>query len=126
MTTPDPRPPLWIGHVSMESDRIADTAHFMRTIGMREIFAGSAVAIFELRGGTHLIVLAKPSVTPGDAGFDLMVEDLHATHAHFTALGLEPTEIESVPAISHERFRVREPAGHWITFFSSHVGDRPV
>ena len=115
------RPPVWVGHVVLETDRMAESASFMRTIGMRPVFEGPAVSIFELRGGTHLIVMAKPQVTPGDASFDLMVEDLHATHRQFAALGLEPGPIEAVPAISHERFRVREPAGHTITFFSSHV-----
>jgi len=48
------RPPLWIGHVALETDRLAASAHFMRTIGMRPIHQGPEVAIFELRGGTHL------------------------------------------------------------------------
>jgi hypothetical protein len=25
------RPPLWIGHVVLETDRLAESAHFMRT-----------------------------------------------------------------------------------------------
>ena len=93
----------------------------MRTIGMRPVFEGPEVSVFELRGGTHLILLAKTEVVPGDASFDLMVDDLNATHARFTSLGLEPTPIEAMPAIDHERFFVREPAGHRITVFSSHV-----
>ena len=121
MSEADPRPPVWIGHVVLESDRLADSAAFMRTIGLRPIFEGPTVAIFELRGGTHLIILPKERVSAGDATFDLMVEDLHATHRRFVAAGLEPSPIESVPAIDHERFRVREPAGHTITFYSSHV-----
>ena len=105
----------------LETDRMSESAGFMRTLGMRPVFEGPTVSIFELRGGTHLIVTARTQVSAGDASFDLMVEDLHATHRHFTALGLDPTPIESVPNISHERFKVREPAGHTITIFSSHV-----
>ena len=41
---------------------------------------GSEVAIFELRGGTHLVLIAKSEIVPGDAPFDLMVEDLRTTH----------------------------------------------
>jgi hypothetical protein len=93
---------------------------------MRSVHEGPEVAIFELRGGTHLILLAKEKVTTGDAKFDLMVDDLRATHQRFTALGLAPTPIEAMPAIDHEVFRVREPAGNLITFFSSHVAGRPV
>jgi hypothetical protein len=55
-----------------------------------------------------------------------MVEDLRATHRQFTALGLAPTPIEAMPDIDHELFRVREPAGHVITFYSNHVSGKPV
>ena len=69
----DLRPPFWVGHVVLETDRLDESAQFMRTIGMRPVHQGSEVAIFELRGGTHLILVAKTKVTPGDAPFDLMV-----------------------------------------------------
>ena len=125
-TTSDFRPPLWVGHVVLNTDRLAETAQFMRTIGMRPIHEGATIAIFELRGGTHLIVLPKTKVKGGDAPFDLMVDDLHATHRRFAELGLAPSDIEAVPKIDHELFRVREPAGHVITVYSSHVAGRAV
>ena len=121
MSTEDPRPPLWVGHVTLESDRLAETAAFMRSLGMRPVFEGTGVAIFELRGGTHLVVLGRDRVKGGDASFDLMVEDLHATHRELTTMGLAPSPIEKVPDITHERFSVRELAGHIITFYSNHV-----
>lgn len=126
MSEQDLRPSVWVGHVVLESDRLVETANFMRTIGMRTIFPGPRVAVFELRGGTHLVVIAKEEVASGEAPFDLMVEDLHATHREFTSLGLEPTPIETAANMPHERFRVREPAGHFITFYSSHVSGKPV
>jgi catechol-2,3-dioxygenase len=126
MSKSDPRPSVWVGHITLESDRLEETAQFMRTIGMRSIFPGPRVAVFELRGGTHLVVIAKDQVAAGAAPFDLMVEDLHATHREFTSLGMEPTPIETVANMPHERFRVREPAGHVITFYSNHVSGEPV
>ena len=126
MSEKDPRPSVWVGHVVLESDRLEETAQFMRTIGMRSIFPGPRVAVFELRGGTHLVVIAKDKVAAGAAPFDLMVEDLHATHKEFMSLGLEPTPIETAANMPHELFRVREPAGHVITFYSNHVSDKPV
>jgi len=122
----DLRPPLWIGHVALETDRLEESARFMQTIGMRALHKGSDVAIFELRGGTHLILIAKSEVVPGAAPFDLMVEDLHATHQHFNSLGLAPSPIEAMASIDHELFRVREPAGHLITFYSNHSSGNPV
>jgi catechol-2,3-dioxygenase len=115
-----------VGHVVLETDRLGESAQFMRTIGMRLVSQGPEVAVFELRGGTHLILISKIDVVPTDAPFDLMVDDLHATHRHFSLLGLAPTPIEGMPSIDHERFRVREPAGNLITFFSSHVSGNPV
>lgn len=120
------RPPVWVGHVVLETNRLEESAQFMRTIGMRPLYQGPEVAIFELRGGTHLILTATSEVVPGDAAFDLMVEDIRATHQHFTSLGLAPTPIEVMSSIDHELFRVREPAGHLITFFSNHVSGNPV
>ena len=122
----DLRPPIWVGHVVLESNRLDESAQFMLTIGLRPIYQGPSVAIFELRGGTHLIIIPKTEEAGGDAKFDLMVEDLHATHRRFTEMGLAPSPIEAVPDIDHERFQVREPAGHLITFFSNHVSGSPV
>jgi hypothetical protein len=33
-----------------------------------------------MRGGTHLLLMHEDKVAAGDAAFDLMVDDLHATH----------------------------------------------
>ena len=97
----------------------------MRKVGLRPIVRRPNVAVLELRGGTHLVLVSKPEVVAGEASFDLMVEDLRATHQHFTGLGLAPTPIETV-SDNHERFLVREPAGNVISFFSNHVSGQPV
>src|SRR5713226_8611057 len=119
------RPPVWVGHVILETDRLGETTQFMRTIGMRPIVQRPEVAVLELRGGTHLVLIAKPEIVAGTAPFDLMVDDLRATHEHFVALGLAPTPIERASP-EHERFLVREPAGHMIAFLSNHVSGQPV
>ena len=103
-----------------------ESAHFMRTIGMRPVFQGPEVSVYELRGGTHLILMLKSKIVAGNAPFDLMVDDLRATHQRFASLGLAPSPIEARPAIDHEVFTIREPSGHVITFFSSHVSGKPV
>ena len=126
MNDGDLRPSVWVGHVVLETDRLEDSAAFMRKLGMRSIHEGADVAILELRGGTHLILMRKGAVVPGAAPFDLMVDDLHDAHRLFTSLGLNPTAIESMASISHEVFRIQEPAGHVISVFSSHVEGRAV
>jgi Glyoxalase/Bleomycin resistance protein/Dioxygenase superfamily len=126
VTGADARPPLAVAHVVLQTDRMDESAHFMRAIGLRPIFEGSPVSVYELRGGTHLILMLKNEIAPGNAAFDLMVDDLYATHQRFTSLGLSPSSIEARPAIGHETFTIREPAGHVLTIFSSHVSGKPV
>jgi Glyoxalase/Bleomycin resistance protein/Dioxygenase superfamily len=126
VTDDNPRPQVGVAHVVLETDRMDESADFIRKIGMRPIFEGSPVSVYEMRGGTHLILMLKNEVSAGAALFDLMVDDVHATHRRLTSLGLSPSPIETRPTIDHEVFTVREPAGHIITFFSSHASGKPI
>ena len=125
MSEQDLRPPVWVGHVVLETDRLAESAAFMRKLGMRPVVERPEVAVLELRGGTHLVLIAKPTITAREAPFDLMVEDLRETHKSFVELGLEPTPIEKLSR-EHDYFKVREPAGHVISIVSNHVSGQPV
>ena len=120
------RPAVGVAHVVLETNCMQESSQFMRTIGMRPIFDGPDVSVYEMRGGTHLILMRKDMPVTGNASFDLMVDDLHATHERFKSIGLAPSSIEARPAIDHEVFTVREPAGHTITFFSSHASGKPI
>ena len=120
----DARPPVWIGHVAMYSPRVKETSKFMMTIGMRMVFEGDNFAVLEMRGGTHLVVTGDAGSDLIRGSFDLMVEDLDATYAEYTSLGLEPGEIER--GSIHDSFELVEPGGSKILFNSSHVGDLPV
>ena len=120
------RPAVAVGHVVLYTDHMSESAHFMRTIGMRPVFDGPEVSVCEMRGGTHLVLIKTDKSLPGEATFDLMVDDLRETHRRFTELGLSPSKIEPRPHIDHEVFTVREPGGHVITFFSSHASGKPV
>ncbi len=124
MKTDDVRPPVWVGHIELETDRLEASQQFMQKIGMRPVFSGDEVVVLELRGGTHLVLLKREAVTPGAAGFDLMVEDIEASHRDFSSRGLSPSDI--VHGNIHASFTLTEPAGTVITFNSSHVGKLPV
>jgi len=120
----DHRPHVWVGHVSLPTPDLAATREFMLQLGMRPIADGDDFAVLELRGGTHLVLLAAPERATGAAYFDLMVDDLDETHARLQSLGLEPSPIEK--GRIHSSFSVTAPSGHTIKFNSSHVSDRPV
>lgn len=121
----DIRPSVWIGHVVLETARLVESEQFMRKIGMRSLVQGPDVAVLELRGGTHLVLIANDAAVASHAPFDLMVEDLEATHQRFMELGLNPAPIGTTSA-NHRTFVVQEPSGHVITFISNHVSGQPV
>jgi catechol 2,3-dioxygenase-like lactoylglutathione lyase family enzyme len=112
------RPPVWIGHEVLMVSDVDRSADFWRALGLREIERSADVAVLELRGGTHLLLLPGPRADD-DAPFDLMVEDLEATHRDWDALGLHPSPIAARPF--HTSFTVRDPDGYTVTVNSSHV-----
>ena len=118
------RPPVWIGHVAMHSADVPATRDFMLQIGMRLIAGDDSFAVLEMRGGTHLVVTDNAESDLIQGSFDLMVDDLDATHTRFVELGLEPGEISR--GRIHDHFEVIEPGGSTILFNSSHVGELPV
>ncbi len=120
----DERPPVWVGHISLDTDRLDESHDFMVSLGMRSLVKGEGFAVLELRAGTHLILSLKDEFEPGQADFDLMVEDIEATHARLSGLGIEPSEIE--PGTIHQSFTVRDPSGQVIKFNSTHNSDKPV
>jgi len=124
MASDDPRPAVWVGHVVLPTPDLPATHAFMLAVGMRPIAEGEGFAVLELRGGTHLVLVPAEESASGDAPFDLMVEDLAATHERFAAQGLSPSPIEE--GRIHSSFTLRAPSGHTVTFNSTHVSDLPV
>jgi len=86
---------------------------------MRQIARTEQVAVLELRGGTHLVLVPGDSPVDADAPFDLMVEDLEATHAEWQRSGFDVSAIEH--GRIHSSFVLRDPNGHRVTINSSHV-----
>jgi catechol 2,3-dioxygenase-like lactoylglutathione lyase family enzyme len=119
MTTTDPRPAVWTGHLVIAGTDLAASTKFYEAIGMREVAIMDEVAIFELRGGTHLVVRKDPDVQPGPANWDLMVEDIPATHADWSAKGLTVSPITK--GNIHDGFTVTDPDGNTISVSNSHV-----
>ena len=115
----DERPAVWIGHEVLAARDVARSADFWAAVGMREIERNAHLAIMEFRGGTHLIIVPGSPAHGTDAPFDLMVDDLDATHARWAALGLHPSAIEHDDIHSH--FTVDDPDGYRVTVNSSHV-----
>ena len=117
----DPRPRVWVGHIGPHpATDLEATVAFFELLGTRTVASMEHMAVLELRGGTHVIVQAVDEVEPGSTGdFDLMVDDLDATHISYAAAGLAPSAIRAGGI--HSSFTVTDPSGIVITINSSHV-----
>ena len=120
-TDTDPRPGVAIGHIGPHPVTDLDAAvRFFETIGTRTVAVMPAMAILELRGGTHLIVRRVDRVESGaTASFDLMVDDIDTAHADMGSAGLAPSAVERGGI--HSSFVVFDPDGTAVTITSSHA-----
>ena len=113
------RPSIWIGHAVLTVRDVDRSADFWQRLGMREVERNRHVAVLELRGGTHLVLVPGTPAEDAEAPFDLMVEDVDATHAAWEARGLDLSPIER--GRIHAAFTLRDPDGYRVTVNSSHV-----
>jgi catechol 2,3-dioxygenase-like lactoylglutathione lyase family enzyme len=116
------RPPVWVGHVVHAATDVRRSALWWGALGMRAVFERDDMAIFELRGGTHLLIFPSDHMPPPGTRvpFDLMVDDIEAARADFEARGLAPSGLTSA-AGDHLTFTVDDPDGYTLTVFDSHV-----
>ena len=124
--TIDARPPVWVGHVYLSVKDVPSAAQWLETVGLRRIVVRDEAAVLEMRGGTHVVV--RPGVAAGGtAPFDLMVDDLDATHREYVEKGLSPSPIRQRQwRYDHDSFDLPGPDGWVFTVHNSHVGDLPV
>jgi len=120
----DERPAVWIGHAGpLVVPELAPAIAFYEKLGLRWIHGNDELAALQLRGGTHLVLVAGETSGLGEASreapFDLMVDDLESLWGRADATGLDPTSIEQARA--HARFEVTDPGGNRIRIHDSHV-----
>jgi catechol 2,3-dioxygenase-like lactoylglutathione lyase family enzyme len=115
------RPAVWVGHVSLPVTDLEAATQFWTGLGMRSVERNPKVTVLELRGGTHLVLYPAEAAPESGAQvpFDLMVEDLEATHAAWAEAGFAPSGISH--GHIHASFTVADPDGWVLTVNSSHV-----
>ena len=124
--TTDQRPPVAVGHVRLNVTDVGAAARWLETVGLRPIVTRDELAVLELRGGTHVVVRrAEQPPAPGTAApFDLMVDDVDATHRNYAEKGLAPSPIRR--GRIHDSFDLAGPDGCAFTVNSSHASGRPI
>jgi len=122
----DQRPPVAVGHVRLPCADVAAAARWLETVGLRPIVRMDELAVLELRGGTHVVVRSTETLPAAGtaAPFDLMVDDIDATHRGYSEKGLAPTPISR--GRIHDSFTVPGPSGWIFTVNSSHASGKPV
>jgi hypothetical protein len=121
----DQRPPVAIGHVRLNVSDVGGAARWLETVGLRPIVTRGELAVLELRGGTHVVVRQAEPPAPGTvAPFDLMVDDVDATHRDYTEKGLSPSSIRR--GRIHDSFDLAGPDGWAFTINSSHASGKPI
>jgi len=122
----DQRPPVAVGHVRLNVSDVGAAARWLETVGLRPIVTMDALAVLELRGGTHVVVghVEEPPAAGTGAPFDLMVDDVDATHRDYAEKGLSPSPIRR--GRIHDSFDLAGPDGWAFTVNSSHASGRPI
>lgn len=122
----DQRPPVAVGHVRLNVVDVGAAARWLETVGLRPIVAMGELAVLELRGGTHVVVRQgeQPPQSGAVAPFDLMVDDIDATHRDYAAKGLVPSPIRR--GRIHDSFDLPGPDGWTFTVNSSHASGQPI
>ena len=90
--------------------------------------AWEGMAILELRGGTHLILIEADGEMEHilDPVFDLMVDDLEAYRSRLESAGIETSEVTHHAQSGHSRFIIEDPDGHKLAIHSDHTEGRVV
>jgi hypothetical protein len=124
--TTDQRPPVAVGHVRLNVTDVSAAARWLETIGLRPIVTMDGLAVLELRGGTHVVVrqTEQPPAPGTEAPFDLMVDNVDATHRNYAENGLSPSPIRR--GRIHDSFDLAGPDGWAFTVNSSHASGKPI
>ena len=117
----DDRPPLWTGHVYLYSRDPQQAGNFFEKLGLRPVAIMEPFAVMEMRGGCHIVVRNDPQAEGRPADFDLMVDDLDATHENWSAMGVSVSEIRRNERAAGRVFTLTDPDGNTIVVRDTHV-----
>ena len=133
-------PPLAIGHLALTVADLEASYRFYIDLGLRSFAKEDAMAILELRGGTHLLLFKAGGPVGQDEGpfdqakaesIDLMIagrsrDELEALRSHLVERGHAPEPIPDRRFFGHYVFKAKDPDGNEVTVSTSHASDLPV
>jgi len=130
---------LAVGHLVFKVTDLKCSCEFYSKLGIPPFFTDEEVAIVELRGGTHLILLSVDSMAGEGIAesltgqfhkrfseqFDLMIDgkgldELKKYRLQLISRGIAAGEIPDEMFFGHHLFCTKDPDGNGITIHTSH------
>ena len=133
-------PELAVGHLVLKVADLKRSCQFYSNLGLPPFAIDEELAIIELRGGTHLILLTiDPQIGEDIAEsltgqfhkkfseqFDLMIngkglDELKKYRLELIRQGIAAGEIPDETFFGHHLFCIKDPDGNGITIYTSHA-----
>jgi catechol 2,3-dioxygenase-like lactoylglutathione lyase family enzyme len=131
---------LAVAHLVFKVADLKSSCRFYSNLGIPPFFIDEEVAIIELRGGTHLILLSVDSMAGEGVAesltgqfhqrfseqFDLMIkgkglDELKKCRLELISRGITVGEILDETFFGHHLFCIKDPDGNGITIYTSHA-----
>lgn len=138
-------PAASLAHFVMKARNIEQSFEFYVGLGLRAFGKFPGLAIVELRGGTHLLLVQKEDnqfdvlqnsrvgQRPefGNERIDLMIAgrtktDLELYRDKLVTKGYEPSVIPDGDLYGHHYFSLEDPDGNGVSFYTNHSSDKPI
>jgi catechol 2,3-dioxygenase-like lactoylglutathione lyase family enzyme len=132
-------PELAVGHLVFKVADLKRSCQFYSNLGLPPFAIDEDLAIIELRGGTHLILLSIDPVAAENIAesltgqfhkkfseqFDLMIKgkdmnELKKYRSELITRGIAAGEIPDETFFGHYLFCIKDPDGNGITIYTSH------
>ena len=131
---------LAVAHLVFKVADLKRSCQFYSNLGIPPFAIDGKIALIELRGGTHLLLLEVDQLAGGDVAesvtgqfhqrfseqFDLMIKgkglnELEKYRLEPISRGIEAGEIPDETFFGHYLFCIKDPDGNGITIYSSHA-----
>ncbi|MGA8618956.1 MAG: VOC family protein [Candidatus Sulfotelmatobacter sp.] len=131
---------LAVAHLVLKVADLKSSCQFYSKLGLPPFATDEKVAIIELRGGTHLLLLSVDEPAGEDVEesltgqfhkklseqFDLMIKgkglnELKEYRLELISRGITAGEIPDETFLGHHLFCIKDPDGNGITIYTSHA-----
>ena len=131
---------LAVAHLVFKVAHLKSSCGFYSNLGIPPFYIEEKIAIVELRGGTHLVLLSIDEPAGEDVAesltgqfhkrlseqFDLMIggkslDELKLYRSELISRGIAAGEIPDEAVYGHYLFCIKDPDGNGITIYTSHA-----